>query len=249
MLRTRTRILAATGLSAALLLGAAACGDDDDATTDTTTPSAEPVTVDACDAYVGLSGAMAGDPSQAGAAVEAFVDTAPTELADHAATMVTAYEALAEGGDPSVFSDDAFVAASAAVADAYFAGCETSAELDVDGVDYGFEGLPEEVAAGRVALRFTNATEHDEPHELVLFQRLPGTDETVEELLALPEDEVFTKVAMAGVVFADAPGAEATAMLDLEAGEYIALCFIPIGGGEEGPPHFTGGMVAELTVA
>jgi hypothetical protein len=83
----------------------------------------------------------------------------------------------------------------------------------------------------------------------VLVQRLPGTDETVDELLALPEDEVFSKVAMAGVVFADAPGAEATSMLDLEAGEYIALCFIPIGGAEEGPPHFTGGMVAEFTVA
>lgn len=31
-------------------------------------------------------------------------------------------------------------------------------------------------------------------------------------------------------------------------GSYIAVCFIPIGGGEEGPPHFTGGMVAEFDV-
>lgn len=251
MHRTRARILAATGLSAALVLGAAACGDDDDDTTTDTTaaPAVETVSVEACDAYVGLSGAMAGDPSQAGPIMEAFVDTAPADLTDHAATMVAAYESLAEGGDPSVFSDEGFVEASSAVADAYFAGCETSAELDVDGIDYGFEGLPEEIDAGRVALRFTNATEHDEPHELVLFQRLPGTDETVEELLALPEDQVMAKVAMAGVVFADAPGAEATAMLDLEAGEYIALCFIPIGGGEDGPPHFTGGMVAEFTAS
>jgi hypothetical protein len=38
-------------------------------------------------------------------------------------------------------------------------------------------------------------------------------------------------------------------MLDLEPGRYAAVCFIPIGGGEDGPPHFTGGMVAELEVA
>jgi hypothetical protein len=135
------------------------------------------------------------------------------------------------------------------VADVYFAGCETAAELDVRGIDYGFEGLPTEVDAGRVAIRFTNETEHDEAHEMVLFRRLPGTDETVEELLALPEEEAMAKMAMAGVVFADAPGSEAIAMLDLEAGDYIALCFIPTGGGEDGPPHFTSGMVAELSVS
>ena len=37
-------------------------------------------------------------------------------------------------------------------------------------------------------------------------------------------------------------------MLDLEPGRYAAVCFIPIGGGEDGAPHFTGGMVAELEV-
>ncbi len=243
------RSLAVTGLSLTLLVTAAACGDDDEAAGNDTTTSAVAAAVspEACDAYVALSGALAGDPSQAGPVLEAFEGTAPAALAESAATMAAAYEELAGGGDPSVFGEPAFVEASAAVADAYFAGCETSAQLDVDGVDYGFEGLPEEIEAGRVALRFTNATEHDEPHELVLFRRLPGTDETVEELLALPEEEVMSKVAMAGVVFADAPGAEATSMLDLEAGDYIALCFIPIGGGEDGPPHFTGGMVAELT--
>src|SRR3546814_7465974 len=98
-------------------------------------------------------------------------------------------------------------------------------------------------------IRFTNDTEHDEPHEMVLFRRNDGVDDPIEDLLALPEDEVMSKVSMAGVVFADAPGSEAAAMLDLEPGSYVAICFIPTGGAEDGPPHIVGGMVAEFDAA
>src|SRR3546814_12221199 len=95
-------------------------------------------------------------------------------------------------------------------------------------------------------IRFTNDTEHDEPHEMVLFRRNDGVDDPIEDLLALPEDEVMSKVSMAGVVFADAPGSEAAAMLDLEPGSYVAICFIPTGGAADGPPPFVGGMVADF---
>src|SRR5690606_12188029 len=149
----------------------------------------------------------------------------------------------------SVFDEPDHQAAAAAVADAYFAGCDTVAELDVQGVDYGFEGLPSQVEAGRVALRFTNATEHDEPHELLLFRLNDGVTESIEDLLALPEDEPFSMITPVAGVFVDAPGNEAAALVDLVPGRYGAVCFIPIGGGEDGPPHFTGGMLAELEVA
>jgi hypothetical protein len=245
---TRTRRLA-LGLALPLALLAAACGDDDDTASGATTPPATKVSTEACDALVGLSGALAGDPSAAGPTLEAFESTAPEEVADDATAIVAGYQEMLDGGDPSALGSDEFLAASADVADVYFTGCDTTAELDVAGIDYGFEGLPAELDAGRVAIRFTNATEHDEPHEMVLFRRLPGTDEPVEELLALPEEESMKKLALAGVVFADAPGSQAMSMLDLEAGEYIALCFIPTGGGEDGPPHFLSGMVAELTVS
>ena len=250
---SRTRRIT-LGLALGLALTAAACGDDDDTGTagdETTVPDAAEaaeVSTEACDAYVGLSGAMMGDPAAAGDLFAAFESTAPDDLADDAATIVATFTTLAEGGDPSAFADPEYVAASAAVADAYFEGCETSAELDVEGVDYGFEGLPSEVAAGRVAIRFTNATTHDEPHELVLFRVQDGVTESVDELLALPEEEAAAKMAPVGVVFADTPGAEAATMLDLEPGRYVAVCFIPIGGGEDGAPHFTGGMVAEVEV-
>src|SRR5690606_4951888 len=58
----------------------------------------------------------------------------------------------------------------------------------------------------------------------------------------------FSKLEVVGVVFADMADQEVDAMFDLDPGSYIAVCFIPIGGGEEGPPHFTGGMVAEFDV-
>jgi len=242
---TRSRRLAA-GLALSLtVISAAACGDDDDDTTTADTTAAA-VSTDACDAYVGLGGAFAGDPSQAGSLIEAFEATAPESLVDEAGIVAATFTEMAEGGDPSALGEPEYTEAAAAVADAYVEGCETSEVLEVDGVDYGFEGLPAEIDAGRVAIRFTNATEHDEAHELVLFRKADGVTESVDELLALPEEEAMAKMQMAGVVFADAPGAEATTMVDLEPGSYVALCFIPMGGGDDGAPHFTGGMVAEL---
>jgi hypothetical protein len=79
--------------------------------------------------------------------------------------------------------------------------------------------------------------------------------------LALPEEEVESAVTFAGVAFA-APDAEAFAVVDLEPGSYVMVCFLPVGAtpevmaemeatGEEpdGAPHFTQGMVHEFTVS
>jgi hypothetical protein len=241
---TRHRRLAG-GLALTLALGGvlAACGDDDDATD---SGAAAAVSPEACDDLTALSGALAGDPSGAEPVIAAFEGSAPDDLADHASALAGAYRELAGGGEPSAFGTPAVVAASGEIADAYFEGCDLAAELEVDGVDYGFEGLPAQVDAGRVGLRFTNRTEHDEAHEMVLFRKNPGTTETAEELLALPEEESMSKVTMTGVVFADQPDQTAVAMYDLEPGQYVAVCFIPVGGGEDGPPHFTSGMLAEF---
>lgn len=243
------RLTLALALSLAVTTAAACGDDDDDVTAAPTVPAEGAVPAEACDAYVGLGSAMAGDPAAAGDAIDAFTATAPETLADDAAVIGETYTAMAEGGDPSAFGEPEFVEAAAAVADAYFAGCDPSEVLEVSGIDYGFEGIPDEIDAGRVAIRFTNDTTHDEAHEMVLFRRNDGVDDPIEDLLALPEEEIFSKVAMAGVVFADAPGSEATTMLDLEPGSYVALCFIPTGGGEDGPPHFISGMVAEFDAA
>ena len=101
--------------------------------------------------------------------------------------------------------------------------------------------------AGRAAIRFTNATTSGEMHELVLMRRNDGTTESVEELMALG-DGVMDKLTMTGVAFADAAGTESVLLTDLEPGGYIAICMIPVGGGETGDPHAAHGMVAELEV-
>lgn len=78
--------------------------------------------------------------------------------------------------------------------------------------------------------------------------------ETLEELLALPEGEVEGMVVDTGYAQA-LPGGSATSFIDLTAGRYGMVCFMPVGATtwEEGetldsPPHFTEGMLREVTV-
>lgn len=129
--------------------------------------------------------------------------------------------------------------------------------VTVTGIDYAFEGIPENATVG-TELAFVN--EGSEPHELIVMRRSEGTDQPLEELLQLPEEEAMQLVSEAGAIFA-MPGetAEGTIALN-EPGQYIALCFVPVGtspedveagpsaSGEHGPPHFVEGMVAEFTV-
>jgi plastocyanin len=138
---------------------------------------------------------------------------------------------------------------------------EEAATIEVVGVEYAFEGLDGEIEAG-TELTFTNQGE--EAHELVLFRLAEGETRSVEELLALPDEEVEDAVELIGVAVAE-PGAdgrvvEGELVLD-EPGDYVAICFFPVGttevpegpptGDEQeqgGPPHFTQGMLQELTV-
>lgn len=145
-----------------------------------------------------------------------------------------------------------------------------SGSVEVTLVDYAFEGLPETVEAG-TTFTVTNSSTA-ELHELVAF-RIPD-DETrsVDELLALPQEE--GEAALGGppsAVLLGPPGGgeQITAVGDgtlTEAGRYLVACFIPTGADpqayleaaqasegeppqvEGGPPHFTQGMHAELTV-
>ena len=136
------------------------------------------------------------------------------------------------------------------------------AELALTASEYAFGGLPDEVAAGPTVVTLENIGE--EFHEIILVRVNDDVTESAEELLALPEEEVFTKIEMKGVAFAPI-GATANTVVDLDAGRYIALCFLPQGATAElmaqmdgpdsslpegaGPPHFTAGMVHEFTVA
>ena len=140
-------------------------------------------------------------------------------------------------------------------------------QIEVRGIDYGFEGIPNDVAAG-TSLRFVNASD-TEPHELVLFL-LPDTEtRSLLELLQLPPEELEPILGEpVGVNVAPQPGEEGEMALGTltltEPGRYAALCFLPVGVDPErvassqgpltpepgdGPPHFTRGMADEFVVS
>lgn len=144
--------------------------------------------------------------------------------------------------------------------------------VEVVGVNYAFEGVPQEVSAG-TQLTFRNDSE-DEFHEVVVMRIDDDETRSIEELLQLPEEEASQLAEFQGVLVAfpgetgvnpEDPQGEAVIPLE-QAGRYALLCFIPTGADPEafraaieegaseppdvegGPPHFTQGMAAELTV-
>jgi plastocyanin len=136
----------------------------------------------------------------------------------------------------------------------------TGNTVTVTGVEYAYQGIPENATAGTV-VTFVNGGQ--EVHEIVAVRRNEGVTITLEELLEKPEAELEQFVTFLGGVQAG-PGetAEQTITLD-QPGDYIFLCFIPVGTTElpssapgespaaslpPGPPHVVQGMVAEFTV-
>ena len=224
-------------LACGLVVATAACGSDD---------SADALPPAACDAYATIGAAMFGDPSGVPDAVATLTSEAPESLEEAATTYGAAFDAMMSG-DESALESDEFTAASEELGAAVYDSCESSAHLDVSGIDYGFEGLPESIDAGRVAIEFTNDTTTDEPHELVLMRKVDGVTETAAELLELPEDELMSKIVPAAVVFADDKDGKGVALVDLEPGNYVAVCMIPTNG--DGPPHAMNGMIADVVVA
>ena len=141
--------------------------------------------------------------------------------------------------------------------------------LEVSGVNYAFGGLPATVGVG-ATVSFTNDVE-DEVHELVLQKFPDGEDRSLEELLTLPEAELEAIFAdMPDLVSIAGPGQPGMNVLGdgvlTEPGRYAAFCAIQQGADPEeyfaaaetsagpvvlpdaGPPHFTLGMVGEITV-
>ena len=179
--------------------------------------------------------------------IERVAAAAPAEIAGDIAVITGAVDMVAETGDDAAFYVAPDVATARQRAVEFAAGQCGWATVDVTGVDYGFDGVPETLEAG--AARFAFSNEGGEDHEMVLFRKNEGVTEPITDLLALPEEEAFTKVTFVGVVPPLPPGQAGNAVAQLEPGSYAMLCALPVGGGEDGPPHFTQGMVHEFTVA
>ena len=115
-------------------------------------------------------------------------------------------------------------------------------EIAVTAVEYAFEGLPSAMRAGEVTVTFENGG--DEDHE-IQFARVIG-DQSVEEILQLPRNQQMKEIEpLRGGIPPIAPGETETTTIDLDAGRYVAVCFIPT---PEGTPHAFEGMIGEFTV-
>jgi len=168
--------------------------------------------------------------------------TAPAELTE---PVTTAVEGTRAGDDDSPEVQEALNAINQFVADR----CGYPV-YDVTGREYEFTGVPASVDTGVNLFRFTN--EGAELHEIAIL-RIKG-DESIEELLELPEREANKKIQFMGGTFAEQNGT-GIAYVDLKKpGRYAAICFIPVGTIDpeaeppEGPPHAAEGMVTEFEV-
>lgn len=259
------RTLAALLATAVLFVGA--CGDDDD-TTDTGSPSAP------ADESDGDSGADEGDGAsddgdeQAGGEfaefctdyqellagepgpeqIRAVAEVAPDDAKEPLETIAAGFEEQGE----AFFESEEFGATFGELGGIVNDTCADET-LEVTAMDYEFDGIPAELSAGTYGVDFSN--EGNEFHEMVVFRKGDDTTESFEEIFAMEEDAAMALVAEVGGTFAP-PGESAGGLFDMsEPGEYVAVCFIPVGStpeaGEEvdGPPHFTQGMLSEFTVS
>jgi hypothetical protein len=123
--------------------------------------------------------------------------------------------------------------------------CDLEA-VDVTAVEYAFPDAPDTLRAGRVSFALANKGVED--HEMVLFKRADGATESLDEILALAEDQMMSKLTFTGVTFGG-PATTNYVTLDLQPGTYFLLCFLPQGGAEDAPPHFIAGMKHTIEVA
>lgn len=115
-------------------------------------------------------------------------------------------------------------------------------EIHVTAEEYAFNGIPESLAPGSYTFHFENVGKED--HELAMAQI--KTDISVDELLKLKQKDQMKEIAIVGGTFAKSGEVAAQALeAELEAGRYVAVCFVPT---KEGTPHAFEGMVHEFTV-
>ena len=94
-------------------------------------------------------------------------------------------------------------------------------QLEATGVDYEYEGIPDTVAAGTVAVTFHN--EGEELHEIGLLRINDDVAMPVDELLMLPEEEAMTMASFTGAAFAE-PGASDTTFLPNNSRRLLFTC-------------------------
>jgi hypothetical protein len=242
-------VLARSALAGVLVVGIAACGNDDDGDEGAAgdgycdnlvefnaTVLQSDVSPDATEEEIAATSAEL-SPSWS-----ALRDSAPSSLSDEVAPLDAVMVAL-EDGDAGPFNAEETFVQYTELIDASIDECSFET-ASVEAGDYYFEGIPDDLSQGTVAVRLTNVADV-EVHELVVFRKSDPA-QSAEEILDMDEAAMESAVTFSGATFA-LPGATGAGLMEFSSGSYLAVCFIPVGG-EDGPPHFTAGQLAEFTV-
>lgn len=109
-------------------------------------------------------------------------------------------------------------------------------------VDYNFKFEKPLVAGPQ---RLTVSTDAEQPHELTIIKLAPGKSAQdvlnwIEKMQGAPPGN------LAGGVAGLVKGKTVSVPLNLEAGNYILICFVP--DAKDGKPHFMHGMIQQVTV-
>ncbi|MGI8686754.1 MAG: hypothetical protein ACR2MO_16970 [Acidimicrobiales bacterium] len=184
--------------------------------------------------------------------VERLKKSVPAEIAAPAQVLFDATDKIGADGDFSVFESDEVVAAEEKVHAYDLANCGWE-KVDSIGVEYAFQGIPATLEAGITSFEFRN--DGKELHEMRVLKKADGVTESFDEILELEEEEGQQKVEQVASSFASQAETD-YAVADLEAGDYLVVCFIPVGltseeaaPPEDSPPHFVRGMKTEFKVA
>jgi hypothetical protein len=181
-----------------------------------------------------------------GPAVEEIEPLIPEEIKADAAILTAGIDKVKETGDFESFEGDPQVQAAQAKVHAYDLDNCGWQQVDVTATEYKFEGVPPTLEAGPTSFDLSNKGK--EPHELVVLRINDDFEGSFADILKLPEEEAMQKTKGVGGTFAEPSEAEYL-VTELEAGRYALACFVPVGGGEEGPPHTSQGMFVEFEVS
>jgi hypothetical protein len=116
-------------------------------------------------------------------------------------------------------------------------------ELQMVATDHAFEIVGQATAGLTLITLINNGAE---PHHAQLMLLNEGqTFETVQAALGQSPDAIFGLGQFVGGPSSADPGGQAQVILDLAAGQYLALCFV---AGDDGVPHLAKGMVQVFEV-
>lgn len=257
-------------------IGLAGCGDDDETTagtSDTTATTGGTRASVATYCEDSLAAETVGEPdidfenaseAEQKEAAKKFVNeefkpiadrlrkSVPAEIDAPAQVLFAALDKVGEDGDFSVFDAPDFKAAESTVHAYDLANCGWN-KVDAVGVEYAFQGVPATLEAGVTSFDFRN--DGKELHQLEVLKKKDGVTESFDQILELDEEEGGKKVDQVASAFAS-QGQTDYAVADLTPGDYIVVCFLPVGltsdegpPPENAPPHFTQGMKTEFKVS